>query len=169
MNARAFVLFVVVAACKTSPVVTTPAPDPIECDSPRLYTDLADACSESEPELAEALRAVSRDTTLRRPPTGSEHWRAADRKSFTLYQASYARLPAECTADFNAKNYPVDDYGRAVREVSHRWEADARCRPFDMQEGTIDVGVWSLATVLAPRLDAAGKARLRKLLVCEER
>ena len=133
-----------------------------------FWADMADACGDAQPALSAALRAVARDETLRPPPEGSEHWRARDRRSFTLYQASWALLPPECTADFDAKSFPVDDYGRAVRDVTRTWETNPRCRPFELQ-GTVDVGVWSFATVLAPHLDTAGKAYLRKLLVCEER
>ena len=181
MKARVVVLLALMVACKSTPVATTSAPASIECKSPRFdaaapcdaietafYADMADACGEAEPDLAEALRAVSHDATLRTPPVGSEHWTAQDRKSFTLYRASWRLLPPECTTDFNAKNFPVDDYGRGVREVSHLWETEPRCRPFDLH-GTVDVGVWSFTTVLAPHLDATGKAYVRKLLVCEER
>jgi hypothetical protein len=195
MNAR-IVTLVVCVACKSTPLVTISTPEPsaheqqpLACKSPHFdpaatcdtitasfYAEMANACGEAQPALAEALRAVARDVTLRTPPVGSEFWRTLDRKSFTLYQASWSLLPPECTTDFNAKNYSVDDYGRSISEVSHFWHDDPRCRPDEElfaargdAQGTIDVGVWSFATVLAPHLTPQGKQYLRKLLVCEER
>jgi hypothetical protein len=187
MKRRLFVLLAL-AACKTSPIVTL-VEQPTQCKAPRFdtsatceeiektfYADMANACSGAQPALSEALRAVARNELVRPPPEGSSGWRTIDRRSFTLYQASWKLLPAECTTDFNAGNFPGDDYGRGVGEVSELWRAHARCRPDEAlfvargdAQGRIDIGVWSFATVLAPHLDEAGKAYLRKLLVCEER
>jgi hypothetical protein len=184
---RVFAVLALVA-CKTSPVATL-LEQPRECKSPRFdasmtceaiettfYADMADACGDAQPALAEALRAVARNDLLEPPPEGASGWRTIDRRSFTLYQASWKLLPRECTIDFVADRFPGDDYGRSVSEVSHTWQTNPRCRPDEAlfaargdAQGTIDVGVWSFATVLAPHLDATGKAYLRKLLVCEER
>ncbi|HEY2368132.1 MAG TPA: hypothetical protein VGH87_17155 [Polyangiaceae bacterium] len=187
MKARVFALALVVA-CKSAAIATLAA-EPAECKSPRFddgsscetieetfWADMAGACSDAQPSLSDALRAVARDETLGPLPSGSEHWRARDRRSFTLFQASWALLPPECTTDFDAKHYAGDDYGRAVSEMSRLGQSDPRCRPDEAlfrargdAQGTIDIGVWSFATVLAPHLTQAGKAYLRELLVCEER
>jgi len=170
---RALFIVFAMTACKTSPVVCkAPRFDPTatcETVEKNFYADMADACSEAQPALAEALRAVARNELLQAPPEGSSAWTANDRRSFTLYQASWKLLPAECTTDFDAKNYPVDDYGRSVSEVTGTWQTSPRCRPDEEARGSIDIGVWSFATVLTPHLDRAGKAYLHKLLVCEER
>jgi hypothetical protein len=187
VKARVFALALVVA-CKSAAIATLAA-EPAECKSPRFddgsscetieetfWADMAGACSDAQPSLSDALRAVARDETLGPLPSGSEHWRARDRRSFTLFQASWALLPPECTTDFDAKHYAGDDYGRAVSEMSRLGQSDPRCRPDEAlfrargdAQGTIDIGVWSFATVLAPHLTQAGKAYLRELLVCEER
>jgi hypothetical protein len=193
---RAFVLLTLLAAaCKTAPV-TLSAPEPsaneqrsLTCKSPRFdpaatcettlasfYADMANACDEAQPALAKAMRDVEHDVLIQPPPEGSSGWRRIDRKSFTLYQASWALLPRECTTDFMAARFPGDDYGRSVCDVSRLWRTDAQCRPDEdlfatrgNAQGSIDVGVWSFAMALAPHLTPAGKVYLRKLLVCEER
>ena len=199
VRARLFVVLAL-AACKSSPVVTLASAEPaaveqqpLECKSPRFdptatcaetlktfYVDMADACAEAQPSLADAMRAVSRDVLIRPLPVGPAGsptgWQTRDRKSFTLYQASWEALPRACTTDFRASSFAGDDYGRDVEQVTRLWKNDPRCRPDETvfaargdAQGTIDIGVWSFATVLAPHLTPAGKAYLRKLLVCEER
>ena len=185
------------AACKTAPVVTLSAPDPstleqeprLTCNSPQFdpaasceatlasfYADMADSCAAAQPALAKAMRDVAHDALIQPPPEGSSGWRKIDRKSFTLYQASWALLPLGCTTDFNAAHFPGDDYGRSVCDVSQLWRTDPRCRPDEElfaargnAHGSIDIGVWSFAMAISPHLTPAGKVYLRKLLICEER
>ena len=119
---RALVLLAL-AACKTAPVVTLSTPEPsameqearLTCKSPHFdanatceatlasfYADMADACDEAQPALAKAMRDVAHDVSIQPPPEGSTGWRRIDRKSFTLYQASWP----SCRANARPISWP---------------------------------------------------------------
>jgi len=150
---------------------------------PVFYRVVADSCSEAMPALASALRAVAGDTLLEPLPEGSDLSTERQRRSFTLFRAARAFVPARCTSDLNLARFPADDYGRPVADVSTLWRDVPSCRPdaelfalrtiaqprsFVFEQGDVDVGVWLFALAVAPRLTPLGKEYLRKFLFCDE-
>lgn len=154
-----------------------------EAFEPVFYRVVDEACAQATPALAEAMRDVANDTLMFPLPEHNDITTPRDRRSYTLFQASRAFVPARCTSDFNAAKFPVDDYGRPIADVSSLWRDVPSCRPdpelfalrtivqprsLQFEQGDVDVGVYMFALAIAPHLTPLGAAYLRKFLLCDE-